>query len=214
MAQIFAAPTSSEQIRGVYEKLGAGNVALEVAQVQLNQQRLGETQSKLLSEQQAETNQLSQENQARSAAAAASALSEATLTQVQGTLAQQIAQQAAAQAANAAQAASSATTARAAQAAAAAAAQAAEVASTVSGGSAAANERGDCGKPGCGLGRRCHLRLRRQSERRRFGGRARRHEVPGCPLRMGRCEFQWGGLFRPHHVGLGAGRRFPVALGC
>ncbi len=139
VAQIFAAPTSNEQIRDLYEKLGAGNVARDVAQVQVDQQRLGDTKSKLLSEQQAETTQLSQENQARNNAAAASTLSEATLAQVQGTLAQQIAQQAATQAANAAQAASSATSAGAAQAAAAAAAAAAQVASTVSGGSAAAN---------------------------------------------------------------------------
>ena len=139
VAAIFAAPTSSEQIRSVYEKLGAGNVAREVATVQANQQRLGATKSKLLSEQQAETTQLSQEDQARNNATAASTRSEATLAQVQGTLAQQIAQQAAVQAANAAQAASSATTAGAAQAAAAEAAQAAEVASTVSGGSAAAD---------------------------------------------------------------------------
>jgi cell wall-associated NlpC family hydrolase len=139
VADIFAAPTSTAQTRTLYEKLGAGNVTLDVAKVQAGRQKLSATRSKLLSEQQAQTAQLAQENQARESAAAASALSEATLAQVKGTLAQQIAQQAAAQAAAAATAASAATTPAAAQAAAAQASQAAQVASTVSGGSAAAN---------------------------------------------------------------------------
>jgi cell wall-associated NlpC family hydrolase len=139
VAELFAAPTSESQIRNLYEKLGAGDVALDVAKVLAGQHQLTDTQSKLLSEQKVETAQLAQEDQARQSASAASTLSQATLAQVQGTLAQQIAQQAAVQAAAAAQAASSATSPAAAQAAAAQAAQAAQVASTISGGSAAAD---------------------------------------------------------------------------
>jgi hypothetical protein len=188
VAEIFAAPTSSAQISSVYQKLGAGNVARDVAKVQVDQQRLGDTKSKLLSEQQAETTQLTQENQARSDAAAASALSEATLAQVQGTLAQEIAQQAAAQAAIAAQTASSATTPGAAQAAAAAAAQAAQYGERWQ---RRGRQCGDSGKSGCGFGRRRLLQLRRQSDGGRSGGGARCHEVPGRSLRVGWIQLQW-----------------------
>jgi cell wall-associated NlpC family hydrolase len=139
VAQIFAAPNNQSQINDLYQEIGAGNVARDVAEVQANQAALSDTRSKLLAEQQRETAQAGQEDKARQSAAAASAASEATLTQVQGTLAQQIAQQAAAQAAAAAQSASSATSPAAAQAAASQAAQAADVASTLSGGSAAAD---------------------------------------------------------------------------
>jgi cell wall-associated NlpC family hydrolase len=139
VAEIFASPTSATQIRDLYEKIGAGNVADDVARVEDGQRQLDTTHTKLLAEQQAESAQLAQEDQTREAAAAASAQSESTLAQVKGTLAQEIAQQAAAAAQAAAQSASSATTPAAAQAAAAQAAQAAQVASTVSGGSAAAD---------------------------------------------------------------------------
>jgi cell wall-associated NlpC family hydrolase len=139
VAQLFAAPTSAAQTRNLYEKLGSGNVAHDVAQVQAGQQALATTRAKLLVEQRQETAQLASEDQARQSAASASAASEATLAQVKGTLAQEIAVQAAAQAAAAAKAASSAKTPAAAHAAASQAAQAAQVASTVSGGSAAAD---------------------------------------------------------------------------
>jgi cell wall-associated NlpC family hydrolase len=138
VAQIFASPSSSSQTQYLYEELGAGNVAAEVAKVKAGQQQLTATQSKLLAEQRAENAQLDAQNQARQAATAASALSVATLAQVKGALAQEIAQQAAAQAAAAALTAASATTPAAKQAAAAQASQAAQVASTVGGGSAAA----------------------------------------------------------------------------
>ena len=139
VAQIFAAPNNQSQINDLYQEIGAGNIARDVAEVQANQAALSDTRSKLLAEQKTETAQATQEDKTRQSAAAASAASEATLTQVQGTLAQQIAQQAAAQAAAAAQTASSATTPSAAQAAASQAAQASDVASTLSGGSAAAD---------------------------------------------------------------------------
>jgi cell wall-associated NlpC family hydrolase len=138
VAQIFSAPTSGAQTRNLYEKLGAGDAALDVARVQAGQEKLSATRTKLLSEQQAQTTQLGIEDQARQRAGAASSLSEATLNQVKGTLAQQIAEQAAVQAAAAARKASSATSPAAAQAAANAASEAAQVASTVSGGSQAA----------------------------------------------------------------------------
>jgi cell wall-associated NlpC family hydrolase len=139
VAEIFAAPTSGAQTRDLYEKLGAGDAALDVARVQAGQQKLSATRTKLLTEQQAQTSQLGIENQARERAQAASSLSEATLAQVKGTLAQQIAEQAAAEAAAAAKRASSATSLAAAQAAASTASEAAQVASTVSGGSEAAD---------------------------------------------------------------------------
>jgi len=138
VSELFAAPTTGTQIRDLYEKVGSGDVAVDVARVQAGQQKLSATRAKLLSEQQAETAQLGVENEARQSASAASSLSEATLAQVKGALAQQIAEQAAAQAAAAAKAASSATSTASAQAAASQASQAAQVASTVSGGSQAA----------------------------------------------------------------------------
>jgi cell wall-associated NlpC family hydrolase len=139
VAQEFAAPSSESQIRDLYEKLGAGQVARAVARVQAGQKQLAATRAKLLSEQRSETAQVGEEDQARQSAAAASAQSEATLTQVQGALTQQIAQQEAAQAVAAAKAAAAATSPAAAQQAAAQASQAAQVAGTVSGGSAAAD---------------------------------------------------------------------------
>ncbi len=138
VASLFAAPDSTAQTRSVYQRIDAGNLAADVARVQAGQRQLTTTQSKLVSEQQAETQQLTTERQAQQSTAAANALSEATLAQVKGTLAQEVAQQAAAQAATAAQTAANSSSPAAAQAAAAQAAQAAQVASTVSGGSAAA----------------------------------------------------------------------------
>lgn len=138
LAQLFAAPTNESQIQALYERIGAGNVAGEVAEVQTAQEQLARTQSKLEAEEQSEAAQVTAEDRARQSAEAANAASEATLSQVQGALAQEVAEQAAAQAAAAAHAATTAGNSGAAQAAAAQAAQAAQVATTVSGGSQAA----------------------------------------------------------------------------
>jgi cell wall-associated NlpC family hydrolase len=138
VARLFAAPTGPDQTRALYQHLGIGDLASEVAKVQSGQRALAATRSKLQDEEQAQAVQAQAANQSAQQASAAAALSEATLAQVKGSLAQQIAQQAAAQAAAAADAAASATTAAGRQAAAAQASQAAQVASTVSGGSAAA----------------------------------------------------------------------------
>jgi cell wall-associated NlpC family hydrolase len=151
VASLFAAPNGATQTRDVYAGIGAGDLAADVARVQAGQRQLSATQAKLLTEQQAETEQLTVERQAQQSAAAANAESEATLAEVKGALAQQVAQQAAAQATAAAQNAASADSPAAAAAAAAAAAQAAQVASTLSGGSAAAVGATDAANQAAGL---------------------------------------------------------------
>ena len=138
VASLFGSPTSANQTRDFYQQLGSSTVSADVARIQAGQRQLTAVQSKLLTEQQAETAQLAQVAQARQGAETISAQSEATLAQVKGNLADQIAQQAAAQAKTAALTAATATSPAAAQAAAAQASQAAQVATTVSGGSAAA----------------------------------------------------------------------------
>ena len=137
-AALFSAPNGEDQTRNLYEQIGAGNVAADVARVQATTHQLSSTRIKLIAEQRSENAQLTVQNQARLSATNAANQSEATLAQVQGTLAQQIAQQAAAQAAAAAEAAATAKTPAAAEAAAAEASQASQVASTVGGGSVAA----------------------------------------------------------------------------
>jgi cell wall-associated NlpC family hydrolase len=139
-SQLFTAPSTRNQIAGFYQQLGAGQVDAEVARVRSGSRQLDATRSTLLSEQRSETAQLAAEDQARQNASVTAARSEATLQQVQGTLATEVAEQAAAQAAAAAAAAAKAATPAAAQAAAAQASQAAQVASTVSGGSTAATD--------------------------------------------------------------------------
>jgi peptidoglycan DL-endopeptidase CwlO len=138
VASLFGSPSDANQTRDLYQQLGSSTVAADVARIQAGQRQLTATQTKLLAEQQAETAQLAQVDQARQGAETISAQSEATLAQVKGNLADQIAQQAAAQAKTAALTAATATSPAAAQAAAAQASQAAQVATTVSGGSAAA----------------------------------------------------------------------------
>jgi peptidoglycan DL-endopeptidase CwlO len=138
VAALFASPTSAAQTRSVYQQLGASVVARDVALVQAGQRKLLAVQTKLQGEQQTETNQLTEVDQSRQSAETLSDQSEATLGQVKGTLATQIAQQAAAQAATAAKTAAIATTPGAAQAAASQASQAAQVAQTLGGGSSAA----------------------------------------------------------------------------
>ncbi len=138
VARIFAAPSGAAQTRTLYEQIGVGDLSAEVARVQTGQRELASTQAKLVSEEQDQQDQSAAANKAAQQAAAAASLSQATLAQVKGTLAQEIAQQAAQQAAAAAAAAASATNAAGKQAAAAQASQDAQVASTVSGGSTAA----------------------------------------------------------------------------
>jgi cell wall-associated NlpC family hydrolase len=138
IADLFTAPSGSNQVRTTYDQVAVGKIMHDVAAVKDGQLQLTATRNTLLSEQQAESSQIAQEGQAKQLAATAAGQAQATLAQVTGTLAQQIAQQAAAQAAAAAAAAASATTQAAAQAAAAAASQAAQVAGTVGGGTNAA----------------------------------------------------------------------------
>jgi peptidoglycan DL-endopeptidase CwlO len=138
VSSLFAGPGNGTQTRNLYEGIDAGNLAADVARVEAGQRQLDATQAKLLTEQQAQTDQLGTERTTQQFAAAASALSESTLAEVKGSLAQQIAEQAAAQAVTAAQTAATASTPGAAEAAASQAAQAAQVATTLGGGSAAA----------------------------------------------------------------------------
>ncbi len=138
VASLFSAASSEDQTRDLYEQIGVGNVAADLDRVQATTRSLTATQAKLVAEQRSENIQLTAQNQARLSATTAASQSEATLAQVQGTLAQEIAQQAAAEAAAAATAAAKATTPAAAEAAVAEASQASQVASTVSGGSEAA----------------------------------------------------------------------------
>ena len=138
VAHLFAAPSGGAQTRTLYEHLGLGDLTREVATVQSGQRALSATQAKLRAEELSQQAQTAAADHAAQQASAAASLSQATLAQVKGTLAQEIARQAAQQAATAAAAAASATNAASRQAAASQASQAAQVASTVSGGSAAA----------------------------------------------------------------------------
>jgi len=152
VAKLFAAPSGSAQTRSLYEHLGIGDLAQEVARVQSGQKALSATQIKLQTEEQNQQTQAAAADHAAQQAQAASALSQATLAQVKGSLAAAIAQQAAAQAATAAATAASATTPSGRQAAAAQASQAAQVASTVSGGSAAATSANQSANQAAGSG--------------------------------------------------------------
>jgi cell wall-associated NlpC family hydrolase len=138
VAALFASPTSAAQTRSLYQQIGSTKVAEDVARVQAGQRKLLAVQTKLQGEQRTESDQLTVVDQARQDAETLSDQSEATLAQVKGNLATEVAQQAEAQAAAAAQTAASATTPAAAQAAASQASQAAQVATTLSGGSSAA----------------------------------------------------------------------------
>jgi cell wall-associated NlpC family hydrolase len=150
VASLFASPTSGSQTKALYEQVGVGNVVDDVRRVEAAQRQLNTTQAKLLNEQQTQTTQLAAENEARQNASSAASLSEATLAQVKGNLAQEIAQQAAAQAAAAAQQAAAATSATQRRDAAANAESAAQVASTVGGGSAAAGAANDSANQAAG----------------------------------------------------------------
>jgi len=152
VAKLFAAPSGGAQTRSLYQHLGLGDLAAEVARVQSGQQALSATQAKLQTEERNQQAQAATADSAARQAQAASALSQATLAQVKGSLAQAIAHQAAAQAAAAAKAAASATTVAGRQQAAAQASQAAQVASTVSGGSAAATSANQSANQAAGTG--------------------------------------------------------------
>ena len=135
---LFTPPNAAAQTRSLYAQIGATRAAADVASVQAGTKLLAATQDKLEAEERTQSAQLAEQDQARQVASTTEAQSEATLHQIQGTLAAQVAQQAAAQAATDAQTAARATTAAAAEAAANQASQAAQVASTVGAGSAAA----------------------------------------------------------------------------
>ena len=138
VAELFAAPGATTEARATYEQVVVGNVTHDVAQVQATQQKLTVAQAQLVSEQQTASNEVAQRGQAEKAAQVAAGQAQATLDQVKGTLAQEVAAQAAQQAAAAAAAAAAAKTQAAARAAAAQAAQAAQVASAVGGSTVAA----------------------------------------------------------------------------
>jgi cell wall-associated NlpC family hydrolase len=138
IANLFAVPGDSNETRHTYEQVASDGVQRDLAAVQTGQKQLKKAQATLLAEQQAESSQVAQESQTKQTATLLAGQSQATLTQVQGTLASQIAQQAAAQASAAAAAAAAAKTPSAAQTAASQASQAAQVASSVGAGSAAA----------------------------------------------------------------------------
>jgi cell wall-associated NlpC family hydrolase len=137
IANLFSVPGDTNETRHTYEKVATDDVQRDVNAVQTGQQLLKKTQATLLAEEQAESSQVAAESQTKQTATLIAGQAQATLTQVQGTLASQIAQQAAAQASAAAAAAAAAKTPSAAQSAAAQASQAAQVASSVGAGSAA-----------------------------------------------------------------------------
>ena len=98
IANLFSVPGDSNATRHTYEKVAADEVLRDVNAVQTGQRQLKKTQAALLAEQQAESSQVAQESQTKQTATLIAGQAQATLTQVQGTLASQIAQQAAAQA--------------------------------------------------------------------------------------------------------------------
>ena len=90
-SQLFASPTGASQTRQIYQHLGIGDLAAEVAKVRAGQQELSATQAKLRSQEQAQTAQLAVQDKARQDATAASAAAQATLDSIKGSLAQAIA---------------------------------------------------------------------------------------------------------------------------
>ena len=219
VAVVFASPTSTAQTQAVYQQLGATLVARDVALVQAGQRKLLAVQTKLQGEQQTETDQLTAVDQARQSAETLSNQSEATLAQVKGTLATQIAQQAAAQAAAAAQTAATATTPGAAQA-------RGDAGLTGSPGGPDARrrqlgcpQRHQRRQPGRHDGghhrrrRRSHRVGQRRLRRGRAGRGARRHQLHGRPLPLGRGQLRRRGLLGTGHAGLGPGRSHDGPLG-
>ena len=211
LSSLFASPSSAVQTRDLYQQLGSSKVADDVASMQAGQKQLTAVQTKLLAEQQAETAQLAQVNSARQSAEAVSAQSEATLAQVKGNLAVQITQQAAAQAVDGGPD------------------------RGLRHHAGRRPGRGRPGRPGRPGGHHVRRRQRSRHQRhrrgqpghrrrrrpggrghhrgqqrhrpgRRAGRRARGHEVPGRPLRLGRGQQRRSRLLGADHAGLAAGR--------
>ena len=130
VADLFAAPSNATAAHQTYEQLAEGDIVVEVGRVQAGQRQLAASQARLQEAQQAEGAAVTQESQSRQSTQALAAQAQATLNQVQGTLATEVAQAAAAQA-------QAATSQSAAQAAAAQAADAAQVAVDLGGTSGA-----------------------------------------------------------------------------
>ena len=137
VADLFAAPSNATAAHQTYEQLAEGDIVVEVGRVQAGQRQLAASQARLQEAQQAEGAAVTQESQSRQSTQALAAQAQATLNQVQGTLATEVAQAAAAQAQAAAAQAQAATSQSAAQAAAAQAADAAQVAVDLGGTSGA-----------------------------------------------------------------------------
>jgi cell wall-associated NlpC family hydrolase len=141
IATAFSSPTSDAVIRGTYTQIVVGNVHRDLARVEAGERRLAATKAALTAQQHDQSVEQAQAQQAAAAAQATATQSQATLDQVKGSLAAEVAQQAAAQAAQAAQAAAAAQAASnqaKAQTAATQASQAAQVASAVGGGATTA----------------------------------------------------------------------------
>jgi len=151
VAALFSSPTTTAQIRNLYSTIGAANLSADVARISAGQRALSAAQSRLLAEQQAETAQLAQQDQTRRKAAAISAQSVATLGQVQGILAEEVAQQAAQQAEFAAGVAATAKSASVADTAAIQASQDSQVAGAVGNGSPAAASAAAAASQAAGL---------------------------------------------------------------
>ncbi len=151
VAALFSSPTSTAQIRSLYSTISAANLAADVARINAGQRALTATQSRLLVEQQSETAQLAQESQTRQRAADISAQSVATLGQVKGVLAEEVAQQAANQAMLAAGVAATAKSASVADTAAIQASQDSQVAGAVGNGSPAAASAAAAANQAAGL---------------------------------------------------------------
>ena len=207
---------------------GSATSPSEVARVQAGQRELSATRAKLQSEEQSQAITGPGGQPGRPAGQRRRGAVPGHPEPGEGTLAQEIAQQAAAQAAAAAAAAASGHhRRRARQAAAAQASQAAQVASTVSGavrrppaptvrptrprrrsaGGGSASGGSTTTAPGPDRWRTERHQCRRARRR------ARRHELPRRPLRVGRRQRAGRGLLGPHHAGLGQCRRVPAPLG-
>ena len=138
ISTIFANPADQSGNRTEYENTVIGDVSADAAALAKEKARLAATQASQLSQERAAQTEATQAQSLEQSNAAAAAAAQATLNQVQGTLAQQVAAAAEAQAKKEAAAAAAAKSAAAAAAAAAAASAAAGVAGAVGGKTAAA----------------------------------------------------------------------------
>ena len=212
IAELFATPSSASQTQYLRAARG-GKCGHRRGQGRGRSAAAPGPQSKLQSEQQTETAQLTSENQARASAVAASNQAEATLNQVQGTLAQEIAQQAATGAPAAAQQAAQANTAGAEEAAAAAPRRPRRWRARWAG--AAPPPRRPRPPPTRHPGRpRAPDPSATETSRTRpaWPPSTGRWSTGGA-LRLGRCQRLGSRLLRTHHAGLGPGRRVTAAFG-